>query len=455
MHLLRRLGFGASYADIEAALSSNPSDLVDQMIDNAINAPLSDAPTWKDWTVEDYQADDEKVGEHIVEWTTVSLEAMAANSFRERLMLFWHNHFVTELETYVCPPQLYLYHKILQQYSLGNFKAFTEEIGKTPAMLVYLNGVQNGKDEPNENYARELYELFTLGQDNGYTQDDIAETARALTGWIIPVGCSESIFFPPRHDSGSKTIFGQTGNWGYEDVHNLLFEERTDEIAHFICTKIYKHFVGIEVDENIVNGLAQTFKNNSFELAPVFRQLFKSEHFFDEANIGTQIKSPLVLLMSFLNDASFTSTFATDIVQFMGYGAGGLGQQLFEPVDVAGWPGDKSWITSASLTGRWQYIQAYVGYVYEAFPEKLVAFAKVLSDNSNNPAFITRKIVDHFVVNGLQNENDYDIATEVFKFEVPQNYFDEGLWNLDWEYVDVMVALLLIHISQLPEFQLS
>ncbi|MGB0929315.1 MAG: DUF1800 family protein, partial [Chitinophagales bacterium] len=138
-----------------------------------------------------------------------------------------------------------------------------------------------------------------------------------------------------------------------------------------------------------------------------------------------------------------------------GYGAGGLGQQLFEPVDVAGWQGDKSWISSATLTGRWQYIQAYVGYIYENYADELVIFAKTLSENSNDPAFITQKIVDHFVVNGLQSENAYAVAMEVFKFEVPQNYFDNGLWNLDWEYVDVMVALLLIHISQLPEFQLG
>ncbi len=453
MHLLRRLGFGASHSQIEAALEANPLDLVDQMIDNATNEPLPNAPSWKDWTVEDYQVDIDVVQDHLLEWTTVSLEAMATNSFRERLMLFWHNHFVTELETYVCPPQLYSYHKILQQYALGNFKIFTEEMGKTPAMLVYLNGVQNDKDNPNENYARELYELFTLGQDKGYTQDDITETARALTGWVIPVGCSESIFFAPRHDNGTKTIFGQTGNWGYEDVHDILFEQRANEVAQHICTKIYKHFVGIEVDVEIVNGLAETFKNNDFELAPVFRQLFKSEHFFDEANIGTQIKSPLVLLVSFLNDTNFT--YGTDIVQFLGYGAGGLGQQLFEPVDVAGWQGDKSWITSATLTGRWQYIQAYVGYIYENYSPELVTFAKTLSNNSNDPAFITRSIVDHFVVNGLQSENAYEVATEVFKFEVPQNYFDEGLWNLDWEYVDVMVALLLIHVSQLPEFQLG
>ncbi|MEZ4883745.1 MAG: DUF1800 domain-containing protein [Chitinophagales bacterium] len=453
MHLLRRMGFGASHQQIEAALTVNPLHLVDQILIDALQQPLPTAPSWKDWTVTDYQTNMDALQEHILEWNTRWLTDMAANGFRERLALFWHNHFVTQLEVYVCPPQMYSYHKLLQQYALGNFKTFTYEMGKTPAMLVYLNGIQNDKNQPNENYARELYELFTLGQDKGYTQTDIAETARALTGWVVPVGCSESVFFAPRHDNGIKTIFGQTGNWGYDELHDILFEQRSDEIAVHICTKIYKHFVGVEVNETVANGLAKTFKDNNFELAPVFYQLFQSEHFFDEANAGTQIKSPLVHLISFLNDANFT--YGADIVQFLGYGAGGLGQQLFNPVDVAGWPGDKAWITTATLTARWQYIQAYIGYVYETYPTELVNFAKQLSGNSNDPALISRKIVNHFVVNGLQTEEEYNIATTVFKFEVPQNYFDDGSWNLDWPYVEVMVALLLIHISQLPEFQLA
>ena len=453
LHLFRRLGFGISHSEIQTALAANPTDLIDQMIDGAISNPLPDAPSWREWTVEDYQVDTDFIGTHIVEWTTKWLEDMVASGFRERLALFWHNHFVTEVDIYVCPPQMYSYHKLLQQYALGNFKTFVHEMGRTPAMLVYLNGVQNNKDEPNENYARELYELFTLGRDNGYTQEDIVETAKALTGWLIPVGCSESVFFAPRHDNGSKTIFGQTGNWGYDDLHDILFEQRGNEIAQHICTKIYRHFVSVEIDETIVNGMVATFKENNFELAPVFRQLFKSEHFFDDANIGSQIKSPLVHLVSFLNDANFS--YGTDILQFLGYGAGGLGQALFNPVDVAGWPGDKSWITTSTLTGRWQYIQAYLGYVYQTTPSELVDFAKAVSGNSNDPAFVTRSIVDHFVLGGLQTEAEYEVATTVFKFEVPQNYFDEGVWNLDWEYVDIMVVLLLYHIAQLPEFQLG
>ncbi len=453
IHLYRRLGFGISHSEIETALDQNPLDLVDQIIDQAMAKPLPNPPTWVDWTVADYEQNNELVGEHIGEWTLNWVADMAANDFRERLALFWHNHFVTEIDVYVCPPQMYQYHKLLQQHAFGNFKTFTEEMGKASAMLVYLNGVQSSKDDPNENYARELYELFTLGQDNGYTQMDIEETARALTGWVIPEGCSDSIFFPPRHDNGQKTIFGQTGNWGYQDVHDILFEQRTDELAQHICTKIYRHFVSVELNQTVIDGLAETFKNNDFEIVPVLRQLFKSEHFFDEANIGTQIKSPLVHLISFLNDTQFT--YGADIVQFLGYGAAGIGQFVFNPIDVAGWPGDKNWITTATMTTRWQYINAYIGYIYDAYPGELIDFAKELSDNSNDPAFITRAIVDHFIPNGLQTDLDYDVATVVFKYEVPQNYFDDGSWNLDWPYVEAMVALLLIHISQLPDFQLG
>lgn len=453
LHLYRRMGFGARPDQIETALGQNPADLVEAIIDDAINLPLAPEPEWAFWTELDYDNFFEQRQEQYVEWLLRWTEDMLNNGFREKLALFWSNHFVTRFDDYECTSYMYQYHKVLQQFALGNFKEFVSEIGKTPAMLIFLNGVQNTNVSPNENYARELYELFTLGQDNMYTQMDIEETARALTGYVgVFSFCGPIGFVQEYFDEGEKTIFGQTGNWNYDDVHDILFEQRTQEIATFICTKIYKNFVHPDPDEDIVSDLAATFIDNDFELAPVFRQLFKSEHFFDEYVIGAQIKSPIDHALSIINDADLI--YNQDSLGTLVYLSILLGQQLFNPVDVAGWPGNRTWINSNTLTGRWQEMDYVIYAAYEGTPQLLVDLAKQLSDNSNDPNLVAQVIVDHFTPNGLNTPDAYDRAATVLKWEVPQNYYDNGQWNLDWDTVPAQVALLLQHIVRLPEFQL-
>jgi len=248
-HLFRRLGFGANPVKISQALSLQPDALIDQLLNEAINLPTSPAPFWANWTISKYTDPNEYIAQNI-EWTVQWSKEMLTQGVREKMALFWHNHFVTELDKYRCPSWQYEYHKILQGYAFGNFKDFVKAIGRTPAMLVYLNGVQNTRFEPNENYARELYELFTLGRDNGYTQQDIQETARALTGWNgFTELCAPITFVNAFFDNGQKSIFGRTGNWNYDTLHDVLFEQRANQIATFVCTKIYRAFVSPTVDE--------------------------------------------------------------------------------------------------------------------------------------------------------------------------------------------------------------
>ena len=454
IHLLRRMGFGGTPAQIESALGQDPGTLVDTIIDNAIALPPSDAPIWGDWAYSDYTDFGVQQTEQIIEQILAWIKNMMNDGFREKMALFWHNHFVTKFEVYNCPSWMNDYYRLLQENALGNFKSFTVEMGKSPAMLVFLNGVQNTVIEPNENYARELYELFTLGQDNGYTQEDIVQTARALTGWngftelCAPIG-----FLPFTHDNGVKTIFGQTGNWGYQDVHDILFQERAEQIATHICGKLYQAFIHPDIEEAIVNGLAQTFLDNNFEIVPVLRQLFKSEHFFDAYNIGTIVKSPIDAILNYIREGNFT--YNDESLTLAGYFAGDLAQTLLNPPDVAGWPGNRAWIDSNTLTGRWQAIDYYTYVAYQFAPNELVQLAKDLSDNSNDPEEVASAIVDHFIPNGLNQAEAYERATTVFKWEIPQNYFDDGSWNLDWAEVPIQMAFLLQHIAHLPEFQLG
>lgn len=456
MHLLRRMGFGLKPSEIENALQQSPGDLVDQLIDDALSLPLPPEPNWANWSTDDYDDFNEQRTEQLIEWITTWVGQLVTHGFREKLSVFWHNHFVTSYESYLCPSYMYEYTTLLRQHALGNFKAFTEDIGKCSAMLIYLNGVQNVRTNPNENYARELFELFTLGVDNGYTQDDIKQAARALTGWngfSTDPYCVPITFVPFLHDGTIKTIFGQTGNWGYDDLHHILFTERRDEIATYICGKIYRAFVHPQEEEAIVGGLAQTFKDNDFELAPVFRQLFKSEHFFDEYNMGTVVKSPLELFLTTLRESGFSYT--PQALQIVSYLAGDLGQQLLFPPDVAGWQGDRDWVDTSRLTGRWQGMDYLIFTTFQNQPQELVDLARELSNDSIDPYEVTAAIVDYLIPYGLDSQDAYERATTVFKWEVPQNYYDNGEWNLYWNEAPLQVGLLIRHISRLPEFQLA
>jgi len=469
-HLYRRMGFGATPQQITDGLALSPTVLVDQIIDQAIAAPLSPPPVWSDWTrspVNDYTDFDTEYFQHASELRTQWVQNMLNHGFRDKLTLFWGNHFVTEVWKYQCSAYLYQYHRLLEQNCLGNFRDFVVAMGKTPAMLIYLDNNANIVDAYNENYARELMELFTLGEGNGYTEDDVWEVTRALTGWVgaSPETCElyssdDERFNPALWDSSSKTIFGQTGNWGYDDVHNLIFTYRTSEVAHFICEKLYKFFVYERPNAAIVEQLAQTFINNNFELAPVFRQLFKSEHFFDFENIGHNIKSPVEFYLSLIQSTTLPTD--NDIVWRMGEVSGWLDQWLFAPVNVAGWPGHRTWITEDSLVRRWDYASAYFlnGNIFEnenvgtQAAANLVDFAKALSNNSNDPTVITTSIINHLMPKGLPSGTEYETATLVFRANIPSNYYDDGTWNLDWAEAPEQIRLLLNYLIRIPEFQL-
>lgn len=454
LHLYRRIGFGASFDQVESALTQNPGDLIDSLVDDAVNMPLTPAPEWAYWTWFDYTDPNTQIGDHREFLYKQFMLDMLNNGLRDKLTLFWSNHFVTQIEVYDSPPYMFQYYTLLQQQALGNLKDFVSAVGLTPAMLVFLNGYQNTAAEPNENYGRELYELFTLGENNGYTQTDIVETAKALSGYTlntIPWGPIE--FNDAEHDHSDKTIFGQTGDWGYDDVINILFDQRSNEIAEYLCTKLYRFFVSNNPDQDVIQAMKTTYLNNNFEIVPVLKQLFKSNHFFNENIIGVQVKSPMETALSYVNQTGFTLN--DEVLLGIAYLGGLLGQVLFNPVDVAGWQGDRDWINSSTLTGRWLTIEYYVYGIFENFPTELTTLAYAIVGESTDPAYVTKQIVDYFIPNGLQTVDAYIQATDVFKWEVPQNYYDNNLWSLSWDTVPTQVALLLMHIGRIPAYQLT
>jgi uncharacterized protein (DUF1800 family) len=227
---------------------------------------------------------------------------------------------------------------------LGNFKDLLRAVSKSASMLQFLNNQQNRKQHPNENFAREVMELFTMGRGN-YTENDVKEAARAFTGWgFNPQG--EFVFRRNQHDDGSKTVLGKPGNFDGNDIIDLLLEQK--QTAKFITKKVYKYFVNDTVDEARVEWLSNRFYQSGYEIKTLLEDIYTSDWFYAEKNIGTKIKSPVELLagirrflpMQMENDQSQLLFQRT------------LGQILFYPPNVAGWPGGKSWIDSSSLMLR-------------------------------------------------------------------------------------------------------
>ena len=458
-HAYRRIGYDANKTMITNAMALSPNEFIDQLVDESLNTLNWPEPTWANFTNDDYANMgvnfDDATQENHREVMLEVMNQMQTTGLKGRLIMFWSNHFVTRLEDYYTSNYLYEYYSTLEEHALGNFQDFVRDIGITSAMLAFLNGLENTNQSPNENYARELYELFTLGVDNGYTQQDIVETSKALTGynhrqnynWTYPIYFDSSTF-----DNSDKTIFGQTGNWDYDDVINILFQEKAPLIAQHICRKLYVYFVSATVNEDVVTEMAAIFVQD-FNIANILRTLFKSDHFFDSKTIGIQIKSPYDMTMSYLNITNFS--LEPDFFQAMIWFNGVMGQQMFEPVDVAGWQGDRDWINSSTLTGRWEILQWTIWNTWNTNNEDFRAFAIESSNNSNDPYVVSKSIIDRFVPLELFSVEDYQIATDIFKHNLPENYYEEGIWSLQYPSAPYQVVLLLLHLIKLPEFQLK
>ena len=459
-HLYRRLAFGAPPAIIEVALQKTPEQIVDLLVNEAVALNPTPAPDWagkgRQQLIDEGFDFDKVNGEHKREMYKYTIDDALNNGLRDMLTLFWHNHFVTQQSTYGCASYMFEYYNTLQKYSIGNFKEFVRKIGLTNAMLKFLNGKTNRKKKPNENYARELYELFTLGENNGYTQTDIEETAKALTGYNGGKNCEQIVFEVDNFNDSEKIIFGRRGNWNYDQAIDILFEERTPLIAEFIVTKLYKFFVSPEVNTTVIAELAKDFEVD-FELEPILRKLFKSEHFFDENAISTLIKSPYDLNISFLKITGFPVS--EDRKLNLYWQNSEAGQEYFQPVDVAGWQGDYDWINTSTLTARWDIITNNVWQVWNKKNnnrEKLRDFVKIIAKESIDVTIIVPRIIDVFLPKGLNTKVNYQDAIDVFKTDsIPEEYFTNGIWTLDYPDLPRQTVLLFQYLIRLPEFQLK
>ncbi|MEM9665592.1 MAG: DUF1800 domain-containing protein [Bacteroidota bacterium] len=364
-HLLRRVTFGPTPALLRTLTGLPPAEAVDRLMEEALARPLPRDPAWiQEREPGDDDSDEETIeaffernfDEWIPEVLATLLDEMTRGGLRARLVLFWHNHFVTGLEAYELAHFAHRYLQTLRTHALGHLPTFVHAMGRDPSMLIYLDGVVNRREAPNENYARELLELFTMGPHDAdgrpnYTEYDIPELARALTGWDIDDDY-EPFLDEDGFDPGPKTIFGQTGAFTYDDVVPLIFSARGPQVAHFIAEKLYRALVYDTPDAAVVQALAQILEAHDFEIRPALRALLTSVHFYEPRYHGAQIKSPMELLVGLARTfgVSFRPAYQFEVFEMAGEE---LEQEILNPPNVAGWPGHRQWLSASTLPARW------------------------------------------------------------------------------------------------------
>ncbi|MDZ7897813.1 MAG: DUF1800 domain-containing protein [Arcicella sp.] len=466
-HLFQRAGFGATPAQVQEFGDKLPAKAVKYLLkDSAKNEPLivieeQNATVVKRKALKDTllmggTLSAEMIRERLKEnrdkitdlnFLWVNKMASGGGMLREKMALFWHGHFACRSRQPLFDQQLI---NVIRQNALGKFSDLLLAVSKSPAMLQFLNNQQNKKGSPNENFAREVMELFTLGRGN-YTENDIKEAARAFTGWSFN-SRGEFDFRDRQHDSAEKTFQGKTGNFKGEDIIKIILQN--PQTATFITTKIYHYFVNENPDNQVIEQLSKRFRSSDYDLADLMENIFTSNWFYRTENIGTRIKSPVELLVGM--QRNFGITFQQK--QAVLFIQKSLGQILFYPPNVAGWAGGKSWIDSSTLMTRMKLPEVI-------FKNAEVTF-KPKDDGDVNTEYLSKRVnriqakIDwHGFENTFSSSNQQDLVSKIESYllsrplsesqkKVIQNK-TEGKSGAE------LVQMIAQNIASLPEYQLG
>lgn len=362
-HLLNRAGFGASPGEI-AEFSQLPREqAIERLLRPARTVAAQPAPAWVNEGITPprqlrdageaarkvFQQEQVRRSFELRGWWLAEMIA-TPSPLLERMTLFWHNHFVSSQQKVKYAQLMYRQNTLLRQHALGNFAALLHAAAKDPAMIIYLDSAGNRKGQPNENFAREVMELFTLGEGQ-YGEADIREAARAFTGWSIEPETGEYRWRPFMHDDGAKTVLGKSGNFDGDAVLDILLARSAT--AEFITRKLWREFVSPEPDEREVKRIAARFRDSGYDIRTVLRWVLLAPAFWSEEARGSLIKSPVDLVAGTLRSFQFETG---DALPFAIVTAG-LGQNLFAPPNVKGWPGGEAWINSSTLLARKQFLE--------------------------------------------------------------------------------------------------
>lgn len=445
-HLLSRTLFGYKREDIELALSLDLDTFVDQYL--LAESELPNPPgSW----VNDTNASTNIAFLYprylaLFSWQ-YKLMQFQSTSLREKMVLFFSNHFVTEAEKVEFPQFLYRTNNLFRDNAFGNFKDLTKKITIDAGMLIYLDGKYNTKDVPNENYARELLELFTIGIGN-YTEQDIRESTRALTGWQVKD--FETVFNENLFDDGEKEFFGQTGNYTYTDIIDIIFQQ--EETSKFICRKLYREFIHSTPDEDFVNEIAQIFRDNNFEIKPVLSAIFKSEHFYQDKFIGAYIKSPNDLIVGALKEFNFAEL-TQENYYYLIESSDKMQQLLFDPPDVRGWEKHRKWISTTTLPLRNGFTDSLLTGVdingtEIGFNVNILEFARSFESSENASQFVDD--VTNYMFNYPLSANTKEKLVQILL---------DGAAEYDWstynDQAETRLISFLKSLTRLPEYQLA
>ena len=543
VHLLKRTMFGATKDHVDYLVAKTPAQAVDELLvvpaalppgplKNYHNTYASNPAAYPNYTANTGGDPDFNVADG-TSWTgagyTQYTEPARLNTFRywvtglfinqqlsiqEKMYLFWHNHFSTETQDVGRGVHVYKHHSLLRQNSLGNFKTLVRAISVDPAMLYYLNGYVNTKTAPDENYGRELQELFTVGKENSpnYTEADVKAAARVLTGWQVnngsatnPLVAATSYFTLSRHDIAAKqfssTYYNNTsiagvnssngGDIELDALINMIFT-KADDVARYMVRRFYRWFCYYKIDAtieaNVIIPLANIFKTN-WEIKPVIAALLKSEHFFDAAMRGAMIKAPVDFVIGGLREFNFVMPVSqqTYLYQYPLWAnfynqMKSMGQDIGAPPNVAGWPAyyqipqwHELWINADTYPKRKKHSDNMInptinsgGYVVNSIRYKIdpVAFADKFGNDAGDPNLIIERALELMLSVPLSSQKKEKAKIEILLSNQTSDYYWTNAWtawknnpdqvaNLsNYTIVYSRLATLFKYIMSLPEYQL-
>lgn len=447
-HLLLRAGFGPQLSQFEKIEAWKESEIRDVLFKNYPfqSLALKEEPIAVDYqNIKKMDSVTKKMAmqknrKQIYQLNLSFLDQMvfSEDQLREKMAFFWHGHFATRTNNAAFNLQLL---NTIREKALGNFGDLLIAVSQSPAMLQFLNNQQNKKDHPNENFAREVMELYTLGRGN-YSEKDVQEAARAFTGWsFLPDGT----FFerPKLHDFGSKTFLGKTGNFDGNEVLKIILAQKTT--AKFITTKIYRFFVNEKLNTEIIEDLSNQFYASNYNIKELLQNIFSSDWFSAPENIGTKIKSPIELMAGMRRILPMEIQNPENLIAYQKL----LGQMLLYPPNVAGWPSGKSWIDSSTLMLRLQMPQIWSGLKpLEVEPK------------SDDDVEMGMKIAQK-QTKGFKNPKiviDWKKVEDVFKSKNIEDYLlrrkSPALAKTIHQYSGTSVQSQIINVMSTPEFQL-
>lgn len=359
-HLLNRTGFGAPPAAVAAYARLSREQGIERILSSARGAPTLAPPALpfdnmariRSLGEEEKQAalrEEFRRGAEMRAWWLHEM-VTTPSPITERMTLFWHNHFVSSQQKVKSGRLMLDQNLLLRRHALGNFGDLLHAVAKDPAMLVYLDAAANRKGQPNENFAREVMELFTLGEGR-YAEADVKEAARAFTGWSIDRDSGGYRWRPFMHDDGVKTVLGRRGNFDGDAVLDILLAQPAT--AEFISAKLWREFVSPEPDPVLLKQVSQRFRNSRYDIREALRALLVSPAFWAPEHRGVLVKSPVDLVVGSVRTFEMPVSDALPLA----FAVRRLGQDLFAPPNVRGWPGGEAWIDSTTLLARKQFIE--------------------------------------------------------------------------------------------------